>query len=54
MVEILRTKLRDSKTARWVVLALVSFLMLCGYFITDVMAPLKGMLEAQCNWTSSN
>lgn len=54
MVEILRTKLRDSKTARWVVLALVSFLMLCGYFITDVMAPLKGMLEEQCNWTSSN
>lgn len=54
MVEILRTKLRDSKTARWTVLALVSFLMLCGYFITDVMAPLKGMLEEQCNWTSSN
>lgn len=54
MVEILRTKLSDSKTARWTVLALVSFLMLCGYFITDVMAPLKGMLEEQCNWTSSN
>lgn len=54
MVEILRTKLSESKTARWAVLALVSFLMLCGYFITDVMAPLKGMLEEQCNWTSSN
>ncbi|MEG1794038.1 MAG: MFS transporter [Rikenellaceae bacterium] len=54
MVEILRTKLSESKTARWVVLALVAFLMLCGYFITDVMAPLKGMLEEQCNWTSSN
>ncbi|HIS34083.1 MAG TPA: MFS transporter [Candidatus Avirikenella pullistercoris] len=27
--------------------------MLCGYIITDVMAPLKTMLEQELNWTSS-
>ena len=54
MTEILRKKLDESKTARWFVLGLVSFLMLCGYFITDVMAPLKPMLESQLHWTSSD
>jgi len=27
--------------------------MLCGYFITDIMAPLKPMLEEQLHWNSS-
>lgn len=54
MTEVIRKKLSESKSARWTVLALVSFLMLCGYFITDVMAPLKAMLEQQCQWTSSD
>ena len=54
MTEKIQLKLSESKTARWIVLALVSFLMLCGYFITDVMAPLKPMLEEQFQWSSSN
>lgn len=54
MTEIIRKKLSESKSARWTVLVLVSFLMLCGYFIADVMAPLKGMLEDQCGWTSGD
>lgn len=45
MREKIRTKLSESKTARWSVLALVSFTMLCGYFLTDVMAPLKPLLQ---------
>jgi MFS family permease len=27
--------------------------MLCGYYLTDVMAPLKGLLEGQLHWNSS-
>jgi MFS family permease len=45
--------LRDSKTARWTALAVVAFTMLCGYYLTDVMAPLKPMLEKELLWNSS-
>lgn len=59
MVEKLQSKLSESKTARWVVLALVSFTMLTGYFLTDVMAPLKPMLQMSVEqggmgWDSSD
>ena len=53
MTELTVKKIRDSKAARWSVVALVSFTMLCGYITTDVMAPLKTMLEQELNWTSS-
>lgn len=52
-MEKLRKTLRDSKTARWTALGIVAFTMLCGYYLTDVMAPLKGMLEEQLKWSSS-
>jgi|WetSurMetagenome_2_1015567.scaffolds.fasta_scaffold00001_418 MFS family permease len=52
-METIRRTLRDSKTARWTALAVISFTMLCGYYLTDVMAPLKGLLEGQLNWNSS-
>lgn len=45
MTEQLKKKLNDSAVLRWSVLALVAFTMLCGYFLTDVMSPLKPMLE---------
>ena len=54
MVAALQKKLSESATARWIVLTLVAFTMLCGYFITDVMAPLKPMLEQQMGWNSSD
>lgn len=54
MTELLREKLSDSKAARWTVLVVVAFTMFCGYFITDVMAPLKPMLEGQFGWDSSD
>ncbi len=52
-METITNTLRDSKVARWSALAVVSFTMLCGYYLTDVMAPLKGLLEGQLNWNSS-
>lgn len=48
MTEKIHQTLRDSKAARWTALAVVAFTMLCGYFLTDVMAPLKPMLEKNC------
>ncbi len=54
MVEKIRQTLRDSKAARWTALAVVAFTMLCGYFLTDVMAPLKPMLEEQLLWSSTD
>lgn len=52
MEEIRRT-LRDSKSARWFALAIISFTMLCGYYLTDVMAPLKPLLEKELSWNSA-
>lgn len=52
-METLRNTLRDSKTARWFALGVVSFTMLCGYYLTDVMAPLKPMLEKELLWSST-
>jgi MFS family permease len=52
-MEKIRQTLADSKAARWTALAVVAFTMLCGYYLTDVMAPLKGLLEGQLSWNSS-
>ena len=54
MVEVIRKTLRDSKVARWSALAVVAFTMLTGYYLTDVIAPLKGLLEGQIGWTSDD
>ena len=52
-MEKIRKTLAESKAARWTALAVVVFTMLCGYYLTDVMAPLKTMLEQQLSWSSS-
>lgn len=54
MIEKVQQTLRDSAVARWSALAVVAFTMLCGYFLTDVMAPLKPMLEAELLWSSTD
>lgn len=54
MTEILRQKLSDSKAARWTVLCVVAFTMFCGYFITDVMAPLQDMLAKELGWDAGD
>ena len=43
----------ESPAAKWVVLALISFTLITGYIITDVMAPLDIMLEQQVGWNST-
>ncbi|MGE5350216.1 MAG: MFS transporter [Actinomycetota bacterium] len=52
-MEKIRKTLADSKAARWTALVVVAFTMLCGYYLTDVMAPLKTLLEQQLSWSSS-
>ena len=54
MIETIQQTLRDSKAARWSALLVVSFTMMCGYFLTDVMSPLKPMLEKELLWSSSD
>ncbi len=48
-----KQSLKDSKTARWFVLITVSFLMLTGYFFTDILSPLQGLLRDQVGWTNT-
>ena len=54
MTEFVKQTIRDSKTARWIALLLVSFSLLTGYFFADVMSPLKTMLieNAQLDWNN--
>lgn len=57
MTQTIKQKLNASKAARWGALLIVSFTMMCGYFITDVMAPLEDLLtklpsEGGLGWTS--
>ncbi|MFI3321786.1 MAG: MFS transporter [Rikenellaceae bacterium] len=53
MTATINKKINDSKAARWAVVVLVSLTMMSGYFLTDVMAPLKTMLEQSLGWTST-
>lgn len=57
VTEQIQKKLSDSAIARWSAMAIVSFTMMCGYFITDVMAPLEDLLtksiaDGGLGWTS--
>lgn len=54
MIAQIQKKISDSPVARWSVLFLVSFTMLTAYILSDVMAPLKTMLEQQLGWSSSD
>lgn len=47
MKEVIQRKLSDSGVARWTALLIVSFTMMCGYFLTDVMSPLENMLTTK-------
>lgn len=53
MVEKIKKSIADNKSARWLVLIMVSLTMMCGYFLTDVMSPLEGDL-LQSGWTGSD
>lgn len=49
-MEQLKSSLRDSRGARWLVLVLVSVTMLCSYYLTDALAPLEQRLEMNLSW----
>lgn len=51
MTEQIRQSLRDSKTARWIALALISTTMFFAYFFVDVVAPLQILLETDYKWS---
>jgi len=51
MSDTLKQTLRDSKTARWFALGLISLTMFFAYFFVDVAAPLQKMLEANYKWS---
>jgi nitrate/nitrite transporter NarK len=50
----LKKSLRDSKSARWFMLILVSFTMMCMYYLTDAMAPLQERLQGTLSWSASD
>ena len=45
-------KLNDKAWARWSALFVVAFTMMAAYYVNDIMAPLKSMLEGELHWTS--
>jgi len=49
-----QTSIRNSVAARWTALCIVSFTMMAAYFFTDVMSPMKTLLESQMGWDSSD
>lgn len=53
-MDTVQKSLRDSAVARWSALIIVSITMFCGYFFTDVMSPLKPLLEKDLGWTSGD
>jgi len=53
-MEQIRKSLRDKKGARWAALGIISITMFAGYFLTDVMSPLKPLLEEQYGWSSTS
>ena len=50
----LKPLLNDSKARRWGALFVVAFTMMAAYYVNDVVAPLKSMLEADLAWTSAD
>ena len=46
MTEQLKLKLNDSKATRWGALVIVAFTMMAAYYVNDVVAPLKVILES--------
>ncbi|MBR3976621.1 MAG: MFS transporter [Bacteroidaceae bacterium] len=49
----IQKRLNDSKAMRWTALGVVAFTMMAAYFVNDVVAPLKNMLESDLGWNST-
>jgi MFS family permease len=52
-VDSIKKSLRHSTVARWTAMFIVSFTMMTGYFVADVVSPLKPMMEQQLHWSSA-
>src|SRR3989339_806340 len=52
MTEKVQRLLRDSKTARWFALGLISLTMFFAYFFVDVASPIKNQFEINYHWSS--
>lgn len=52
-MNMVKQKLSDSAVMRWTTLVFVSVAMMFGYFFTDIMSPLEGMLAADLGWDGS-
>ena len=46
--------LRDKKSARWAALVILSFTMFAGYMFTEIISPLKPILESAYGWNSTD
>jgi len=53
MVENVKQSLRESRTLRWVALAIVSFTMLCGYYFEKATSAFKTELIDTAGWNST-
>lgn len=48
----MKHSLRDSQSARWMALVLISLTMFFAYFFVDVASPIKNMFEINYRWSS--
>ncbi|RLD56701.1 MAG: MFS transporter [Bacteroidetes bacterium] len=54
MTKEIKQTLRDSRSARWTALVILSFTMFAGYMFTEVISPLKPILERNYGWDSAD
>jgi MFS family permease len=54
MTDLIKQTLRDSKRARWTALVIMSFTMFAGYMFTEVISPLKPIMERTLGMNSAD
>lgn len=54
MTDLIKQTLRDSKKARWTALVILSFTMFAGYMFTEVISPLKPIMERTLGMNSTD
>jgi MFS family permease len=54
MTDSIKQTLRDSKKARWTALVIMSFTMFAGYMFTEVISPLKPIIERSLGMNSAD
>ena len=53
MTEKIKKALHESVAARWSALLLIAITMMAGYFFTDVISPIEGVLSKSLSWDGS-